>query len=138
MSPVIEPTRLSTVLFAWLRLHGEDDEHAVPEPRGDTYSVVCTAALASAAPSPPRQATGKTNPTTERKRNPIPAVHGRRDLLIIRGPSLASRDDPECFRLNFRYEYDACQETSRGGSTGDVTAPCEQPSTASCRAKEAW
>jgi hypothetical protein len=46
MSPLIEPARPSTVLLAWLRLHGEDDEHAVPEPLGETYNVAWTAALA--------------------------------------------------------------------------------------------
>jgi hypothetical protein len=36
MSPVIEPSRLSTALRAWVRLHGDDDEQAVPEPLGET------------------------------------------------------------------------------------------------------
>ena len=65
MSPVIEPARLSTVLFAWLREHGEDDEQAVPEPFGETYNVVWTAALAPAASSTPTQRTDETNPTTD-------------------------------------------------------------------------
>src|SRR5579884_269805 len=65
MSPVIEPTRLSTVLFAWLRAHGADDEQAVPVPLGDTYSVVCTAALASPAPSAPIDTADEASPSMD-------------------------------------------------------------------------
>src|ERR1051326_7634454 len=63
MSPVIEPARPSTVLFAWLRLHGAEDEQAVPEPVGDTYSVVCTAALASDVLSRPAKRLDETSPS---------------------------------------------------------------------------
>jgi hypothetical protein len=35
---------LSTTPRAPLSEHGDDDEHEVPEPVGDAYSVVCTAA----------------------------------------------------------------------------------------------
>src|ERR1041384_3924593 len=65
MSPVIEPTRPSTVVFAWLRLHGADDEHSVPDPLGATYSVVCTAALASAAPKKAAEMGDEANPSTD-------------------------------------------------------------------------
>jgi hypothetical protein len=44
MSPDIEPFMPSTALRAWGRLHGADDEHDVPEPVGETYNVLCTAA----------------------------------------------------------------------------------------------
>lgn len=108
MSPVIEPTRPSTVLLAWLRVQGEDDEHAVPEPLGDTYSVVWTAALAPAALRAPTQRADETSPKTDShteglvrvecafvasalsawpvraSRGPSPPVRRRRDRMAIR------------------------------------------------------
>jgi hypothetical protein len=55
MSPLIEPSTLSTALFASLRLHGDDWEHALPEPLGDAYKVAWTAALATdEMPTTPR------------------------------------------------------------------------------------
>jgi hypothetical protein len=102
MSPVIEPTRLSTVLLAWLRLHGEADEHAVPEPVGDTYSVVCTAALASAVLSTPAEATDDSSPATDNHterfvraewalvRGAFSAVKRRADRMIIAASPLSS------------------------------------------------
>ena len=108
MSPVIEPTRLSSVLFTWLRLHGEADVQAVPDPLGEAYSVVWTAARASAVPSTPAQATDDTSPKTDSQterffpaarvllrcalpiwpalvpRSRTPTVECRRDPMIIR------------------------------------------------------
>lgn len=51
MSPVIEPSALSTPLRAPASEHGEDCEHDEPEPVGDAYNVVCTAACAAAGAS---------------------------------------------------------------------------------------
>jgi hypothetical protein len=65
MSPVIVATRLSTELFAWLRLHGEEAEHAVPDPFGDAYSVVCAAACAAAGLSTPRQSADETSASAD-------------------------------------------------------------------------
>src|SRR5688500_1672382 len=42
MSPVIVGARVRTVACAWESEHGWADEHAVPDPVGDAYSVVIT------------------------------------------------------------------------------------------------
>jgi hypothetical protein len=44
MSPVIAAFTLSTTLRASLSVHGADDEQDEPEPVGEAYKVVCTAA----------------------------------------------------------------------------------------------
>jgi hypothetical protein len=49
MSPVIEGAMARTEVCAWLSEQGWAEEQAVPEPVGETYSVVMTAAAAGVA-----------------------------------------------------------------------------------------
>ncbi len=71
MSPVIEPSMPSTTLRAPLNEHGADWEQDVPEPAGEAYKVVCTAAweTAGATAASLAYAASETNPSVESQRS---------------------------------------------------------------------